>query len=118
MDEGDTLEGLAKMYHLPFEKLLAANKGAPTSAHISDSVTDVFAVGGATVCLGCGEAGLLPCGHSMLSCPLRLWEHLLSIGKHENLGRCHPCSSHLGRPRQLSACLTRAMLFWLRCAVI
>lgn len=28
MDKGDTLEGLAQMYHLPYEKLLAANKGA------------------------------------------------------------------------------------------
>ncbi|CAL8463821.1 g3355 [Coccomyxa elongata] len=27
VDEGDTLNGLAQMYHLPFEKLLAANKG-------------------------------------------------------------------------------------------
>ncbi len=80
MDEGDTLEGLAKMYHLPFEKLLAANKGAPTSAHISDSVTDVFAVRGAIVSLGFGEAGLLPCGPSMLSYPLKSWEHI-SIGK-------------------------------------
>lgn len=28
VDKGDTLEGLAQMYHLPYEKLLAANKGA------------------------------------------------------------------------------------------
>ena len=27
VDEGDTLSGLAQVYHLPYKKLLAANKG-------------------------------------------------------------------------------------------
>ena len=30
--KGDTLEKLADMYHIPFEKMLAANEGMPTQA--------------------------------------------------------------------------------------
>ncbi len=33
MGRGDTLEKLAEMYHIPFEKMLAANEGMPTHSH-------------------------------------------------------------------------------------